>query len=417
VHPHCLEKIESDPHPQPEIELSVQTRESVVTSPDRRQTPRTKLAEIAYIGMGPENGGLVLDVSDGGLSFHAVAPVQPADTIRFLLSLRGHSRIEGAGEVVWTNEMRTVCGLRFTALSSGAREHLNNWTNQTRRPAAAREEAASPAPPAPPQTEEPPVFLASHSAIHTGPVFAIPPAPEFYLSETAASTLWQGPLFFWVMLGFLGAALSVTGYIYGIHVGKSQISPVAQSAAIPAGQTEPPILAPTPLPASSVATDAPSVPPDVPEVPSNAPSVASNVRSVPNVAASVPSGVFVNASKTDDTSRSTVKRSGADGHAAVASDQQAEQALAAGKSELAAALAYLNGDNGQRDSSRAVQQLWAAVENGNSAAEVILSDLYLSGDGVAKNCEQGRVLLMAATKRGDARAKVKLDELNANGCP
>ena len=85
--------------------------------------------------MGPENGGLVLDVSDGGLSFHAVAPVQRAETIHFLLSLRGHSRIEGAGEVVWTNEMRTVCGLRFTSLSSGAREHLNNWTNQSRLPA------------------------------------------------------------------------------------------------------------------------------------------------------------------------------------------------------------------------------------------------------------------------------------------
>ena len=37
------------------------------TTAERRQAPRTKLVEIAYIGMGPENGGLVLDVSDGGL--------------------------------------------------------------------------------------------------------------------------------------------------------------------------------------------------------------------------------------------------------------------------------------------------------------------------------------------------------------
>src|ERR1700720_1314211 len=102
------------------------------TIPDRRQTPRTKLVEIAYIGMGPENGGLVLDVSDGGLSFHAVAPVQPAEKIKFLLSLRGHSRIEGAGEVVWTNPMGTVCGMKFTSLSVGALEYLNNWTNQSR---------------------------------------------------------------------------------------------------------------------------------------------------------------------------------------------------------------------------------------------------------------------------------------------
>src|SRR5271155_3600844 len=128
-------------------------REFIEPASERRQFPRTKLVEIAYLGMGPENGGLVLDVSDGGLSFHAVAPVQPAETIHFLLSLRGHSRIEGAGEVVWTNEMRTVCGLRFTSLSGGAREYLNDWTNQSRTPAAAREKVLSPAPPPTPQTE------------------------------------------------------------------------------------------------------------------------------------------------------------------------------------------------------------------------------------------------------------------------
>ena len=84
---------------------------------------------------------------------------------------------------------------------------------------------------------------------------------------------------------------------------------------------------------------------------------------------------------------------------------------------MAAALADLNGDNGKRDSATAVKLLWAAVANGNSAAEVMLSDLYVSGDGVPKNCEQGRVLLIAAAKSGNMQAKVKLDELNANGCP
>jgi hypothetical protein len=80
--------------------MSVQTSKTSMEAADRRQAPRTKLVDIAYIGMGPENGGLVLDVSDGGLSLHAVAPVQRTEKIKFLLSLRGHSRIEGTGEVV-----------------------------------------------------------------------------------------------------------------------------------------------------------------------------------------------------------------------------------------------------------------------------------------------------------------------------
>ena len=371
-------------------------------TPDRRQTPRTKLVEIAYIGMGPENGGLVLDVSDGGLSFHAVAPVRQAETIHFLLSLRGHSRIEGAGEVVWTNEMKTVCGLRFTSLSSGAREHLNNWTNQTQMPEAPPEKAFSPSPPATQQTEEASPTPTRESDTSAEPLFAIRPADEVFFSESVARSPWQGPLFFWIKLGLLGAALTVTAYIYGVRVGKSEISPVAQSAANPGPQTAPPLTAPAPVPSSSAASDAPTVPNIAP--------------SLPNIATSAPSGALVNAPKTNDSAATTLQRPGAEPHGAATSDQHAEQALQAGKSDLAAALAYLNGDKGLRDTSKAVQRLWAAVGSGNSTAEVILADLYLNGDGVAKSCEQGRVLLIAAARSGNAQAKVKLDELNTNGC-
>jgi hypothetical protein len=378
-------------------------RESSEPKPERRHTPRTKLVEIAYIGMGPENGGLVLDVSDGGLSFHSVAPVQPAETIHFLLSSRGQNRIEGAGEVVWTNEMRTVCGLRFTSLSSGAREHLNNWTNQSRMSAPANADAESTAPPAPPLTDEPPAFLSTQPETGAEPLFAIPPAEESYLSEPNGKTLWGGQLLLWIVYGLLGGSLLGSAYLYGLHVGQSEIRSMARPAAESGPQTDPTISVPSPDQATSVATDE-----------SPAPPVAS---SIPSVATSAPSGALVNASKTGDATANTLQRPGADENGAAASDPRAQQATEEGKSELADALAFLNGDNGPRDSSKAVHLLWAAVANGNSEAEVILAGLYLRGDGVAKNCEQGRVLLKAATKTGNTQAKVKLDELNANGCP
>jgi hypothetical protein len=353
--------------------------------------------------MGPENGGLVLDVSDGGLSFHSVAPVQPAETIHFLLSLRGHSRIEGAGEVVWTNEMRTVCGLRFTSLSSGAREHLNNWANPSPVPVPAQETAESPAQPAPPQTEEPPASLPGQSETSATPLFAIPPADEVYLSEPAGGTLSGGKLFLWILFGILGASLVGAAYVYGLHVGQSEVSSVARPAPNPGTQSEPLALASAPVPAPIIAPDASPAP--------------GGATSIPNVATPAPSDALVNASKTGEATTSTSQSPGADGHDAVASDQRAQQAAEAGKSELAAALAFLNGANGPRDSSKAVHLLWAALANGNPEAEVILADLYLRGDGAAKNCEQGRVLLKAAVKIGNAQAKTKLDELNANGCP
>jgi hypothetical protein len=410
-------------------------RSSSVTASDRRQTPRTKLADIAYIGMGTENGGLVLDVSDGGLSFHSVAPVQAASTIRFLLSLRGHSRIEGAGQVVWTNELRTVCGLKFTSLSAGALEHLNNWTNRPPMPPVAREKAPPPAvatrevapavpaaprqkasvaavpvPPKSLQTKELPVSLASQSAAKARPVFAIPPARKVYLSEPEAGTLWQKPLFLWTMFGLLAAALTVTAYIYGVQVGKTQISSVARFAPDPVTQSEPSAAAPNSTPASSTAIEAASTSTGSPAALSESPSVARDV-----LPAAI--GGRVNTSMPNDIPGNAVQRSGAAGLGAKVPDQHAEMASEAGKSELTAAMADLNGDNGHRDMSSGVRLLWAAVGNGNSTAEVILADLYINGDGVAKSCDQGRVLLTVATKSGNALAKMKLDELNANGCP
>jgi hypothetical protein len=393
-------------------------RESSVTTSDRRLTPRTKLVEIAYIGMGPENGGLVLDVSDGGLSFHSVAPVQKAETIRFLLSLRGHSRIEGAGEVVWTNEMKTVCGLRFTSLSAGAREYLNNWTDQSRMAQqASRGKVVSLAPRPAPEAEESPASLASQSNTEAESVFSFSPATEDYLSVPTVRSIWREPVFFWIMFGILGAALGVTAFNYGVRVGKSANSSVAQSAAAADSPASPQLPELAAVPASSAASDAPSISAGTPAVPSDATSVQVDMSSVPNEATSHQGGSFVNTSKSDDAPVSSSQRPGDGGIDAKPPDQHAEVALEAGKSELAAALAALRGANGIRDSSKAARLLWAAVANNNSAAEVVLADLYLRGDGVTKSCEQGRVLLVAASRSGDVQASEKLGVLYRNGCP
>jgi hypothetical protein len=428
VRPNRFQKKKDNPRPQPEIELSVPMPKFFDTTADRRLAPRTKLVEIAYIGMGPENGGLVLDVSDGGLSFHAVAPVQPAETIHFLLSLRGHSRIEGAGEIVWTNEMRTVCGLKFTSLSSGAREHLANWTNQSQMSAAAREEAVSPAPQFyPPEETEEKESAASEEArpdadASAEPVFAIRPAREVYLTEPAAASSRLGPILSWIMLGCLGVVLTVTGYIYGVHVGKSEISAATRSVDVSGERTETPAAAPAPAPDSSNAAAETPGPNAAISAPDAATPASVHANSTPDVATSIPnaapsqsSSALINASKSNDLIASPARRPSA-AASGISSNPQAKQASDAGKSELAAGLAYLNGDSGKRDIPKALQQLWKAVATGNAEAEVILADLYATGDGVAQNCEQAQVLLRTATKAGNAQAKVKLDEITTNGC-
>jgi len=97
--------------------------------PEGRQTPRNKVVGLAYITIGASNGGIVLNVSEGGLCFHAIAPVQQEGTVHFWF-LEQNQRIEAEGELAWTDETRKIGGLRFTALPAEARQQVRNWISE-----------------------------------------------------------------------------------------------------------------------------------------------------------------------------------------------------------------------------------------------------------------------------------------------
>jgi hypothetical protein len=114
---------------------------------ERRRTPRMPVNGLAYINLDPDNGGIILNVSEGGLSFQSRAPVHKIDAIRFWFSYRsqpaetppGHlwtdevyargvSRfIEVGSELTWTDESRKRGGLRFKNLPEAAREQIRDW--------------------------------------------------------------------------------------------------------------------------------------------------------------------------------------------------------------------------------------------------------------------------------------------------
>ncbi len=388
------------------------------TSPERRRYPRTKLAEIAYIGMGPENGGLVLDVSNGGLSFHTVAPVEPAEEIHFLLSLGDQSRIEGAGEVVWTDESKTVCGLRFTTLSSDALDLLNHWSDQSQTAAPASKKLF-----APPPVAERALPAATHLARNDAPVFANPAVARADSTVPEAAGALPKPLLLWIVFALFGSALALTSFLYGVHVGKTEISSETQPAAPPEAQESPPNFPSTAVPAPLVSSGSDSVssggmasPPGTTPVPGDVASAEKDIFRVPPSPAPARAKARLKASKSGEAAPGVVQLPAARAKPGAGPDHSAGQNAENGKTELAAALAYLNGDNGRRDIPSAVRLLWAAVAKGNSEAEVMLADLYANGDGVAKDCSQARILLRSASISGNAQGQEKLEELNANGC-
>ena len=100
-----------------------------MTRPERRQNPRTAVNRLAYINLESNNGAIVLNVSDGGLCFHAAAPIQRNETIRFWFLEHNH-RIEADGKLAWIDETQKTGGLRFSSLSTEARQHICEWINQ-----------------------------------------------------------------------------------------------------------------------------------------------------------------------------------------------------------------------------------------------------------------------------------------------
>lgn len=106
------------------------------------------VSDLAYVNLGPDNGGTILNISEGGLSFQARAPIRKTERIRFWYSYRrrrvqsggtgslevqatGISRfIEVNSELTWTDETHKRGGLRFINLSSEAREQIRDWICQ-----------------------------------------------------------------------------------------------------------------------------------------------------------------------------------------------------------------------------------------------------------------------------------------------
>jgi hypothetical protein len=124
--------------------------------PERRQTPRMTVEGLTYITLEPGNGGMILNVSEGGICFHAAIPVLKTGTLHFRLS-EPNVRIEADAELAWSDETLKKGGLRFTNLSSETRQQIRHWINQPAMLGTADHRYAPPLP----SPREPPAVGAS----------------------------------------------------------------------------------------------------------------------------------------------------------------------------------------------------------------------------------------------------------------
>jgi PilZ domain-containing protein len=99
--------------------------------PERRLSTRKTPEHLAYISLPSNNGGIVIDVSEGGLCFHAIAPVEADGPIHFRFAIDSEEKIRAVGELAWRDETGKSGGLRFTELPEEIRKRIRIWAGQS----------------------------------------------------------------------------------------------------------------------------------------------------------------------------------------------------------------------------------------------------------------------------------------------
>jgi Gram-negative bacterial TonB protein C-terminal/PilZ domain len=104
---------------------------------DRRVHPRNRIVPLGYVQLGDKNGGITLNVSQGGFSITAANPL-PEDHLPCIrLQFPGNSGwVDAQGEIVWRSESKREAGVRFVDLPEPARLQLRNWLSSSAPPLA-----------------------------------------------------------------------------------------------------------------------------------------------------------------------------------------------------------------------------------------------------------------------------------------
>jgi len=117
---------------------------------ERRHGPRVRVNGAAYVNLDPNNGGIILNISEGGLSFESTAPIERTEAIRLWFSYgsrrtetevgqewkgQEHSScvsrfIEVGSELVWRDNTGKTGGIKFTNLSDQTRREIRDWMGQ-----------------------------------------------------------------------------------------------------------------------------------------------------------------------------------------------------------------------------------------------------------------------------------------------
>ena len=96
-------------------------------APDRRHSLRQRVNTPAFASFDGVTGGMILDLSEEGMSMQTLAPLEAHSILPLHLSLgEPTAYLETTGYVAWADALGRA-GVRFSELPDAARERLREW--------------------------------------------------------------------------------------------------------------------------------------------------------------------------------------------------------------------------------------------------------------------------------------------------
>jgi len=104
-------------------------------SADRRIHARHRLRSLAYVELGENNGGIVLNIGEGGFAVRAAEAITEdrLPSVRFQPQNTG-KQLVASGEIVWASDSRKEVGMRFVDLPEEALAEIKIWITQEESP-------------------------------------------------------------------------------------------------------------------------------------------------------------------------------------------------------------------------------------------------------------------------------------------
>src|SRR5712692_4813655 len=141
---------------------------------ERRLQSRLPVSLLTCVELGEANGGIVVNISEGGLALTAAMKVPAESLTRLRIQLpKSRQWIDVNGQIRWNSESRKKAGYRFVDLSENDRKRIEEWIFQESSPRGNEGKTTA----APGEAKKPPRELRPLSLRSVMPGLAAPGVP------------------------------------------------------------------------------------------------------------------------------------------------------------------------------------------------------------------------------------------------